>query len=197
MIFSKTMPHSNGKDSDRVRPVLDELLAELPAFVRRSYEDLAVYRAGGFDAFVNTVASTALSRRDSFVQTGDLKTDLRKWMSGIARHLHNEAVRDLYKCAVNVEQEVFEAAKSHNDTPSRAVTKEEFLGTFRQWLAGLSDQDRRLLVLKHLEGRTYTQIAAATEMTEDQVDHAFRRIREAAKGFLVSSGTWRMLAGGR
>jgi RNA polymerase sigma factor (sigma-70 family) len=176
---------------------MDELLAELPAFVRRSYDDLAVYRAGGFDAFINDVASRALSRRASFVQTGDLKTDLRKWMSGIARNLHNEAVGDLYKCAVNVEQEVFEAARSHKDTPSRSVTKEEFLGTFRQWLAGLSELDRRLLVLKHLEGRTYPQIAAATGMTEDRVDHALRRIHTQAKDFLVSSGTWRMLAGGR
>lgn len=192
------MTHSNGKDRDRIRLALDELLAELPAFLRRSYDDLAVYRAGGFSEFTNSVASAALGSVGGFVEkTGDLKTDLRMWISGISTHLHNEAVRDLYKCAVNVEQEVFEAAKSYNDTPSRSVTKEEFLGTFRQWLAGLSDQDRRLLVLKHLEGRTYTQIAAATEMTEDQVDHAFRRIREAAKGFLISSGTWRMLAGGR
>lgn len=179
-----------------MREALAEVLADLPRLLRR-YDDIAVSKAGGFEDFVQEVRAAALAALANFAQAGDLKESLRRYVSGIARHIHADAVEALKKCDASLEEAAFEDDRRDNRTPTRIVGEQEASASIRKWLSELNDRDRQIVLLRHMHGRSYDEVAMATGLSVDQVDHALRRLHQSVRESLISSGTWRMLAGGR
>ncbi len=75
-------------------------------------------------------------------------------------------------------------------SPEKALEQSELREAIRQGLASLSDSHREVLLLRELEGMSYTEIAQALELEEGTVKSRIARARMALRDFLVNTGNF-------
>lgn len=135
--------------------------------------------------------ATAMARLDQ------LRDDERfaSWVRTIAVNLCSRFNRQLPHVPL-----VIDLADDTWDAPEGVVERSETVSSVRAALAMLSPGDRRLLVLRHFEGRRLAEVAAARGLTygsaEVAMSRARRRLRIALQraGLVVAAvaiGSWR------
>ncbi len=75
-------------------------------------------------------------------------------------------------------------------TPQDELERKEFQAAVRRGLAQLSDEHRRVLVLRELNGLSYAEIAQVLGIEEGTVKSRISRARLALREFLIQSGNF-------
>lgn len=78
----------------------------------------------------------------------------------------------------------------HRFTPQSEVERREFQEAVRQGIDQLSDEHRQVLVLRELNGLSYTEIAQALRIEEGTVKSRISRARSALRKILLASGNF-------
>ena len=73
---------------------------------------------------------------------------------------------------------------------SRELEKKEARRAVREGLAALSPEHRQVLVLREMEGLSYTEMAHLLDLEEGTVKSRLARARLALKDFLQKSGNF-------
>ena len=132
--------------SDVVQDVLTEAFTKLPTYVR--------VRPLPFYPWLRGLAWRQLIRlHEHHIQTQKRSVDREARQSP---ELSDESVMQLADCFAT-------------STPSRILQKEEMRQRVRDALNNLSDDDRELLILKHLERLTLSEIATVLDLTTPAV----------------------------
>lgn len=80
-----------------------------------------------------------------------------------------------------------EVAGNYETTPEDFLEQKEIAGRLRQALEGLPSAQRMAILLRHLEGFTYSQIAEAMGISAKAVDSLLQRARQTLRARLVAS----------
>lgn len=186
-----------------LQPTRDEFLAalkralpEFRQFLDRWYANRSVYRVAAIDDLQQEVLSEAMKSSDTFrIQTG-IDTDIKKWLAGITRNVHNHAFKKAKKAAINLEQDAFDNLQHESGTASRNAQGEEQWHLFIDWLARLEPDDNRLVRLLYIEARTRDEVGALLGKDRHFVYRELQRLFRSAREVLFSSGMWKRLEKG-
>lgn len=122
---------------------------------------------------------------------GALKTlrepeQFRLWFSGIVRRQAIDTLRRRKRHGAN-ELQLMESAASVANEPDERFLREERRRKVVEAMAGLSRDDRLVIVLKHLEGLSYREISEVTNASLSAVESRLFRARRTLKEKLVNT----------
>lgn len=126
-------------------------------------------------------------------RSNDVEGDIRGLLSTIVRTNVIDLVRKCDRFITAVEATVFEVAKQDGMTPSRAVAKEQAFATLRDSLAQLDATERGILLRRFDAGQRFAEIARGLGLSEDQVDHGYRRAIKKLRQLLGNSSDFRFV----
>lgn len=175
-------------DQEAFRLLVERYQGRLHSLAMRVLGDPEQARDAVQDAFLK--AYTNLSRfegRSSFYTwlyrlAMNLCLDLRR-RDHAARHVDTPELGDLERIATPdarpVEQQVW---RDHEDAPDEAVSRAELRERVAQAIASLPEASRETLILREVEGLSYTEIAEALDIPRGTVmsrlHYARRRVQE-------------------
>jgi RNA polymerase sigma-70 factor (ECF subfamily) len=110
------------------------------------------------------------------------------WLSGIVRSKAIDVRRERRLEALEVDLPS-PPAEGAGEEPIDAVLREERRSKILEVVGGLPEEDRIVVVLKHMEGLSYKEIAQLTESTESAVESRLVRARQELRKKLEA---WRV-----
>ncbi len=128
---------------------------------------------------VQEVACRAYARRDRF----DPKLgSFRGWMFGIARHVLLRALEDLASGVNNVQSNWLSTQALHRvpdkaTSVTQALLRSEQLALFLEKAGELAEEDRKLLLLRGLEGLAHSDIALQLGIDSKAAAKRWERLR--------------------
>lgn len=138
------------------------------------------------------VSEVTLKALEGFASWDESKGPYRAWVFGIARHVLRKALERAARETPSGSRPDASRAGALALLPAettaitRAVVRDENLDRFVRVLEELPDDDRRLLVLRGLEGLRHDEVAAVMNATPDAVAKRWQRLRER----LAADSTW-------
>jgi RNA polymerase sigma factor (sigma-70 family) len=177
-----TRPNLAASDVQLVRAAREEDDHAFEELYRRYHDPIAGYvrrivRDGGHAEEV--AQETFLAALRGIRQT-ESEIQFKPWIYQIARN----AAIDHYRRAGRVEEISFDSAGAGvafdviaSTTPDASVLEAERFAHFRAALDELSDTQRRIIVLRELEGLSYREIAERMELSRAAVESALFRAR--------------------
>ena len=169
--------------SDRVTRVRDELERmrdELQGFCRSltGKSDLA-------DDLTQETLLRAIRHTDSLAQI----TNLRAWLFRIAVNVFREWWGKQKRHDHHLQVFAAEQPRQLDQSPASVVERIEYLGAIHEFIATLPDNQRRVLTMNLIDGRSHQEIAEQLETSVDNVKSTLYAARKKLLGkFKQSSG---------
>lgn len=153
-----------------------EMIAVLPQLRRFAYGLTGSVPDG--DDLVQATCERAIANLDKW----EIGTRLDSWMFRIAQNLHRNALRDRASRASKLAELGAEMELSRNgprEQESRAM-----FAKVRHFVDQLPEEQRAVLLLVCIEGRSYKEVAAITGLPVGTVTSRLGRARAALRAFL-------------
>ena len=153
------------------------MIAILPQLRRFAY-GLTGSAADG-DDLVQATCERAIANLDSW----EIGTRLDSWMFRIAQNLHRNTLRDCGSRARKLHDLGQQMAGSTDGT--REVENRATLAAVRRFIAELPDEQRAVMLLVCVEGRSYKETAEITGLPMGTVTSRLGRARAALRAHLA------------
>lgn len=186
---------------------MEEFQAVEPRSLLSDAEAVGRVRNGDRDAYrvlVQRYQDTLYRYAYSMTRQGDVASDLVQ-SSFVKAYVQIERLRDpenfggwVYRMLVNGCKDWLKSkrrkdvsledgpplAMPHTESPEGELERTELRRTLQDALARLNDEQREAFVLKHVEGRSYEEIAEMLDVSVPALKMRVHRAREALKGAL-------------
>ncbi|GAB4362052.1 MAG: RNA polymerase sigma factor [Kiloniellaceae bacterium] len=153
-----------------------EMIAVLPQLRRFAYGLTGSIPDG--DDLVQATCERAIANLDKW-QAG---TRLDSWMFRIAQNLHRNALRDSRSRASKLSDLSHEMETSADGR--RAQEERSLLAAVRRFVEGLPEDQRTIMLLVCVEGRSYKEVAEVTGLPVGTVTSRLGRARAGLREFL-------------
>lgn len=166
-----------------------EMIAVLPQLRRFAY-GLTGSVADG-DDLVQATCERAIANLDKW----EIGTRLDSWMFRIAQNLHRNTVRDRGSRA----QKLFDLGQEMETSTdgAREIENRNTLEAVRRFVAELPEDQRTVMLLVCVEGRSYKEVAEITGLPMGTVTSRLGRARAALRSYLNNDeGDGAQLQGG-
>jgi len=158
-----------------------EMVAVLPQLRRFSYGLTGTVADG--DDLVQATCERAIANLDKW----EPGTRLDSWMFRIAQNLHRNSVRDRRSRALKL---VDLGREMESSTDGRRHQEERStLEAVRRFVTQLPDDQRTILLLVCVEGRSYKEAAEITGLPQGTVTSRLGRARAALRAYLEDGAT--------
>lgn len=124
------------------------------------------------DDFLNATFAAALPALERFEVRG--ADSFLPWLTAIARNQIRQELRRPREAALSALSSVLGHAPQRGDAPGETISVDTALTLFDA-IAGLAEDERRLVELRDLEGRTFVEIAALLGCGERQAQRLHAR----------------------
>ncbi|MCE9594562.1 MAG: sigma-70 family RNA polymerase sigma factor [Planctomycetes bacterium] len=131
---------------------------------------------------VQEVFCRILARGDEF---DPARGDFRAWAFGFARHVLHEGLRNCARDEPGHERLGFtelSLVPEHATTLTRRVARAEILRNFAERVGGLESEERKLLLLRGLEGLEHEAVARELRISSEACAKRWQRLRERLGG---------------
>src|SRR5690348_5405415 len=129
---------------------------------------------GRAEDIVQDVFISALRR----LRSSDRAISFKPWIYEIAKNACIDEFRRLQRsCEVSIEQGAAEPLVAATPSPDSSFEQRQKLDALQGAFRGLSERQHAVIVLRELEGLSYTEIAARTGMTLPMVESTLLRAR--------------------
>jgi len=183
--LSECREPDNARGAVGGEPFLDEgirreMIAVLPQLRRFAY-GLTGSIADG-DDLVQATCERAIANLDKW----EVGTRLDSWMFRIAQNLHRNAIRDTRSRAAKLD-DLGQASPGSTDGEARQEERST-LAAVRRFLEGLPEEQRTVMLLICVEGRSYKEVAEITGLPVGTVTSRLGRARTALREYLDGPG---------
>lgn len=171
---SDSTPSDNMSFSDLYRPVA-------PALLAWAHARMPVSLLGRMEPH-DLVQEVVLRTYERFAQFDPSRSTFRTWMFGIGRNVMLELLRIHIGTKKSNEFGRIDKGYDLGDIPaetttiSRKAAKNEYLLEFIEKIKSLNDQDRELVTIRGLEGRSHEDVAQAMGMSLSATQKKWQRL---------------------
>ena len=165
-----------------------EMIAVLPQLRRFAYGLTGTVSDG--DDLVQATCERAIANLEKW----EIGTRLDSWMFRIAQNLHRNTLRDRGARAqklLNLGDEMEKCIDGRREVENRAV-----LEAVRRFVAQLPEDQRAVMLLVCVEGRSYKEVAAITGLPMGTVTSRLGRARAALRAYMNEDETGAEFQGG-
>ena len=183
--------HNGDKE---VREALERVLADLPKLLKL-FEKRVINLVGSFEEFQQVVAIAAVGGISNFLPGNDLEDSLRAYVFGIARNQYAAYLRKSYKLVERVQDEVVQQAVDDGLTPSRIMGKREGMELLHECMLKLTPQDRKILMMRHVENQPVRAVAECIGTSHGQMDRRIKELGRELRNCWGTTGAFAFVAG--